>query len=169
MALCTLSYIYLGGSSVVPFTTLRPLNKASTQNKAAIQPQQNPAVVPAQALELSSEPVTKSDPATITSATIKDGKIFVAVTYGGGCNPHAFTLRVNPDTLASTLEPSQQPLVFNLKHTANSDPCEALIDTVLTFDLAPLNAVYTGAASTYTILDPTLVAVPVTVVDTPSY
>ncbi|RKU21068.1 hypothetical protein C6499_22895 [Candidatus Poribacteria bacterium] len=79
-----------------------------------------------------------TDAYTINAATLQDDTLTINVSYGGGCETHAFTLVAEQRFLESF--PVQ--LRVSLAHNANSDTCKALITEDYTFDLTPIKETY---------------------------
>jgi hypothetical protein len=73
-------------------------------------------------------------------------RLDVTVRHGGGCAEHEFALLVNPTFLESY--PVQMRGV--LAHNAKADPCRALLQKTLQFDLSPLKRAYGAAYQTDT-------------------
>ena len=78
-----------------------------------------------------------SDPFTINSVTIDDQKLkmFIEVSYAGGCKKHEFNL-VWPDAIIA-IYPPQFSIILN--HDANGDNCEAYLTELLEIDLKDNN------------------------------
>ena len=72
------------------------------------------------------------DDYVLNSATITGDTLTVSVSYGGGCETHAFTLVI----ASSFVESSLVRLPAALRHNANGDPCEAWLTESYAFDLA---------------------------------
>ena len=79
-----------------------------------------------------------TDAYTINAATLEGDTLRVNVSYGGGCETHAFTLVAEPRFLESF--PVQ--LRVSLAHDANGDRCEAWITENHHFDLTPIKETY---------------------------
>jgi hypothetical protein len=86
-----------------------------------------------------SEPTLSLDPAEITSARIEGDRLYVDVTFGGGCAEHIFSL-VRPTEVWRESDPVQTDL--RLTHDAKGDRCLALLNQPLSFDLSPLKAAF---------------------------
>ena len=74
----------------------------------------------------------KTDDFTITGASVTGTILSVDVQYSGGCKDHAFELFTDGSIMKS-LPPKQS---FFLRHYANEESCEALIQEKLLFDLS---------------------------------
>jgi hypothetical protein len=75
------------------------------------------------------------DPVWITSAEIRDGCLHIAYQYSGGCNKHAFKLRIMPIFCGT---PPLPPTTLELVHEANGDNCEASLTGFASYDLSRL-------------------------------
>lgn len=82
-----------------------------------------------------------SDQVTIQGFTIRGDSLELAVTFGGGCRDHAFTLLSD----AAWMESYPVQVGVKLAHDANGDNCKALLSRVLRFDLTPLKAAYAAS------------------------
>ena len=82
-----------------------------------------------------------SDQVTIQGFTIRGDSLELAVTFGGGCRDHAFTLLSD----AAWMESYPVQVGVKLAHDANGDNCKALLSRVLRFDLSPLKAAYSAS------------------------
>ena len=76
-------------------------------------------------------PEYPTDPLEINTVYLEGGKMFLNITYVGGCEEHVFNLIQTP--LFCGTPPVV--LVFNLSHNNNQDGCEALITQDLCFDI----------------------------------
>ncbi len=74
-----------------------------------------------------------SDPFVINSVSINDNelKMFIEVSYSGGCEKHQFSL-VWPEVIV-TVYPPNFSIILN--HNANGDTCEAWLTKTLVIDL----------------------------------
>ena len=77
----------------------------------------------------------KSDPFTMSKATIDGDVLSIQVSYAGGAKEHDFTLYWNQ--IVARSYPGKTTL--NLKHDANGDNAEALLTETLEFDLTAIN------------------------------
>jgi hypothetical protein len=91
-------------------------------------------------------PAWADDPLTITSATIEGDTLHLVVTYGGGCMRHALQLIAE----TSWMESYPVQVRARVAHNAGGDPCEALVQRVLRFDLGPLKREYQRSYQTAT-------------------
>ena len=82
-----------------------------------------------------------SDQVTIQGFTIRGDSLELAVTFGGGCRDHGFTLLSD----AAWMESYPVQVGVKLAHDANGDNCKALLSRVLRFDLSPLKAAYAAS------------------------
>ena len=73
----------------------------------------------------------KTDDFSITDASISGTLLSIEVEYAGGCKDHTFELFTDGSIMKS-LPPKQS---FFLRHYANEESCEALIQEKLLFDL----------------------------------
>jgi hypothetical protein len=89
----------------------------------------------------------RQDPYEFIEMHVDGDRLDVTVRYGGGCREHEFALLVNPAFLESY--PVQMRGV--LAHDAKADPCRALIQKTLQFDLSPLKRAYRAAYQTDTV------------------
>jgi hypothetical protein len=81
---------------------------------------------------------TRMDRADIRGAAITGDLLRLDVEYGGGCAEHRFALLFEHVFLESL--PPQA--VLRLAHDARGDPCRALLQRELVFDLAPVRRAY---------------------------
>ena len=72
------------------------------------------------------------DDYVLNDAAISGDALSVSVSYGGGCETHAFTLVI----AVSFTEASPVQLPAVLRHDANGDACEAWLTHSYVFDLA---------------------------------
>lgn len=96
---------------------------------------QNQQQLPQEALSWS-KPQQHSDPFELTEVHVKRDELVATVVYGGGCATHHFELVPSGPLIRSL--PPKQPLA--LVHDGQGDECEALLETTLSFDLAPFRA-----------------------------
>jgi len=82
-----------------------------------------------------------TDAAEIKELTIRGDRLYLTVTYGGGCKEHDFSLFGDKTFLESY---PVQAHVY-LSHNTNKDDCEAWITDKLEFSLVPLKTVYQNA------------------------
>lgn len=75
-----------------------------------------------------------SDPITISDVRLVGNKLFVDVTYGGGCKDHEFQL-IGAPSLSKSLPPIRS---IQLMHQANGDACKMLLTQTLEIDLKNL-------------------------------
>ncbi len=73
----------------------------------------------------------EGDAFVINSLKIDSGKLYLSVSYSGGCGEHDFTLAWNGQCTLANSESENQ---FAIIHNANSDACEAWITKDLVFD-----------------------------------
>lgn len=75
-----------------------------------------------------------TDPFTINSVTLENNILKINITYTGGCEEHDFMLIGTKSFMES------DPVQINvlLSHNANNDPCDALINEELNYNLIPL-------------------------------
>ena len=78
------------------------------------------------------------DDYVLNDATITGDTLEVSVSYGGGCETHAFTLVI----AASFIDSSPVRLPAVLRHEANDDACEAWLTESYGFDLAIVRTRY---------------------------
>ena len=76
-----------------------------------------------------------TDPAKITSVTLEDNILKINVTYQGDCQEHTFELYAETAFLQSN---PGQGLLY-LSHDAHDDACTENVETLLSFDLTPLD------------------------------
>jgi len=62
--------------------------------------------------------------------------LMIRVKYGGGCNPHKFTLE--------TEKGQEGTIKLMLLHHTNDDPCKAFVNEHLKFDISPLKKHFTA-------------------------
>jgi hypothetical protein len=86
------------------------------------------------------------DQLTVDSARVREDRLHVFVTYGGGCADHDFAAVAHTGWMES--EPVQLGLF--IAHDAHGDPCYALLQRELTFDLDPVRRAYQAAYQTST-------------------
>lgn len=82
------------------------------------------------------------DPARIRSVTIVDTRLYLEVTYSGGCAAHTFDLYAET-ALMESLPPIAS---VYLSHDANGDVCESIATETLVFDISPFDDYYTPDA-----------------------
>ena len=82
-----------------------------------------------------------NDDYLLNTASIAGERLTVSVSYGGGCETHAFTLVI----AASFIESSPVRLATVLAHEANDDECEAWLTRSYTFDLSIIRTRYREA------------------------
>lgn len=70
---------------------------------------------------------------TLESATIIGTILRLKVSYSGGCRAHTFAAAAPPAFLSSY--PAQ--LALYIRHDGGSDPCLAIVNETLTFDVTP--------------------------------
>lgn len=75
-----------------------------------------------------------ADPLIITEASITDDTLSLSVEHGGGCEVHVYGSCWDGSFAES--DPVQAWLQIN--HEDNDDPCDAIVQQALTFDLVPL-------------------------------
>lgn len=87
-----------------------------------------------------------SDPITIGEVSFDGDTIQIEVSFGGGCAEHRLQL------VAETTWMESWPVqVFaRVTHDANDDPCDAVLQGTLRFDLSPLKRMYQQAYQTPT-------------------
>jgi len=76
-----------------------------------------------------------TDPAKITSVTLEDNILKINVTYQGDCQEHIFDVYAETAFLQSN---PGQGLLY-LSHDAHDDACTENVETLLSFDLTPLD------------------------------
>lgn len=74
----------------------------------------------------------KTDVYLIKSAEVIGQQLHIDVSYSGGCEGHVFELFTD-GFLMKSLPPKQS---FFLKHYANKDACEGVIEETIVFDLS---------------------------------
>ncbi len=74
------------------------------------------------------------------SATIEGDTLTVAVSYGGGCETHTFTLLAEPEF--DTEFPGGPAIGFSIAHNANGDMCQRWVEESYHFDLTPIKQKY---------------------------
>jgi hypothetical protein len=79
------------------------------------------------------------DQFSLDTVSIRGNVIDLAVTYGGGCTVHEFSLFMSP---AAFLESYPVQANLYLRHYANNDPCDAVISRRLLFDVRPIAHLY---------------------------
>jgi hypothetical protein len=81
------------------------------------------------------------DPFTINSAILENDILKINITYTGGCEEHDFML------IGTTSFMESNPVQINilLSHNANNDPCDALINEELNYNLTPLKKAWQEA------------------------
>ena len=79
-----------------------------------------------------------SDPYELIAASVAGDTLTATVAYGGGCEPHEFTLLVSDAFMMS--DPVR--LRIAIAHNANRDPCEAWLTEDVSFDLTPIRDMY---------------------------
>lgn len=85
-----------------------------------------------------------SDPVDIVGARLEAPVLTLDVRYGGGCARHGFDL-----VLRSGWRESYPVQVdVDLAHDAHADPCDAIVQGELRFDLTPLRNAYVAAYGT---------------------
>jgi hypothetical protein len=119
-----------------------PADTAAPDDQAALTTGQSPASV--QLTDNWSR--WRQDAYEFIEMQLNGDRLSVTVRYGGGCANHEFALLVNPAFLESY--PVQMDGV--LAHDAKGDPCRALVQKTLEFDLAPVKNAYQRAYQTRT-------------------
>ena len=91
-------------------------------------------------------PGLPSDPITIGAVSFDGDTIQIEVAFGGGCGDHRLHL------LAETTWMESWPVQVHARvaHDANDDPCDAVLQGTLRFDLTPLKRMYQQAYQTAT-------------------
>ena len=79
------------------------------------------------------------DPFQLQSISISGDTLTLAVTHGGGCAEHDYTLFMSP---AAFLESYPVQANLYLRHEDNDDPCDALLNATLSFNLRPVADLY---------------------------
>ncbi len=74
------------------------------------------------------------DPFSIHSVILENNTLKINITYTGGCEEHDFMLIGTKNFMES--DPVQVNIL--LSHNANNDPCDALINEELNYNLTPL-------------------------------
>lgn len=89
-------------------------------------------------------PGLPSDPVTIGSVSFDGDTIVIDVSFGGGCAEHRLQL------LAETTWMESWPVQIHARvaHDANDDPCDAVLQGTLRFDLGPLKRMYQASYQT---------------------
>lgn len=80
------------------------------------------------------------DPYKILTARIQDDKLWLEISYGGGCKEHAFEMlfnkayqeQNNKETGGSSL------ISLSMKHEGNEDACRSIVRQNLRFDLTSI-------------------------------
>lgn len=70
---------------------------------------------------------------TLESATVSGRTLRLKVAYSGGCRTHTFAAAAPPAFLSSY--PAQ--LALYIRHEGGDDPCLAIVNETLTFDVTP--------------------------------
>ncbi|HKQ19406.1 MAG TPA: hypothetical protein VJW75_06620 [Candidatus Eisenbacteria bacterium] len=70
---------------------------------------------------------------TLESATITGKILRLKVSYSGGCRTHTFAAAAPPAFMSSY--PAQ--LALFIRHDGGDDPCLAIVNETLTFDVSP--------------------------------
>lgn len=70
---------------------------------------------------------------TLESATVSGRILRLRVAYSGGCRTHTFAAAAPPAFLSSY--PAQ--LALFIRHDGGDDPCLAIVNETLTFDVTP--------------------------------
>ena len=80
----------------------------------------------------------RQDSYNINNVTLEADILTIAVSYGGGCADHYFSL------IGSTTFMESFPVQMNilLSHNANGDNCEAFFMKDLVFDLSPIKNLF---------------------------
>lgn len=110
--------------------------KSSNELKAASEEFDLKLTRSAQAYINAQEQLTKnegSDPFVINSVSVNDNelKMFIEVSYSGGCEKHQFNL-IWPEVIPTAYPPKVSVI---LNHNANGDTCEAWLTNTLVIDL----------------------------------
>jgi hypothetical protein len=84
------------------------------------------------------KPDFPADPLQIHNVTISRNKIFLTVSYSGGCTEHTFELY----GLGYFLESFPPQATVYISHDAHNDMCDAVITRELIFGLSPLKSAY---------------------------
>jgi hypothetical protein len=75
-----------------------------------------------------------SDPVTISDIRVKGNKLFIDVSYSGGCKEHTFQL-VGSSMIAKSLPPIRH---MQLIHESNDDKCKKMVMQTLEVDIKAL-------------------------------
>ncbi|MFT4754822.1 MAG: hypothetical protein ACI9GM_000124 [Salibacteraceae bacterium] len=80
------------------------------------------------------------DEYTIESAEIKNNQLWLAVSYGGGCEEHEFKMLFNNAYQERLDEESGQSglISLTLNHHGNDDRCRSIVRQNIRFDLKPI-------------------------------
>lgn len=81
----------------------------------------------------------RRDSFDLKTVSLNADTLFMEITHGGGCQPHDYALFMSPSVFAESF-PVQASLY--LRHHANGDACEALLQAKLCFDLRPVAEQY---------------------------
>lgn len=80
---------------------------------------------------LRAPPIKKSDPFDLIEVKRQETVLTVVVGYGGGCQPHTFSIYWN----GSYADSMPLQAVVDLYHDGQGDTCEAYLTDTLTFEL----------------------------------
>lgn len=75
----------------------------------------------------------KSDPYTIVGAKIVGNKLFVDITYSGGCAHHRFEC-VGSAAISKSLPPQR---AIKIIHNNDNDLCESIVNQTIEIDIRP--------------------------------
>jgi len=82
-----------------------------------------------------------TDPYALSDASVTGDTLTLRVHFGGGCETHRFALVVTRLFMES--DPVQIPAT--LAHDGRGDPCDAVVEETLRFDLTPVRRIYQEA------------------------
>jgi hypothetical protein len=100
------------------------------------EPRDSTSILPISILE-SNNMKEAGDPFTIREAKIENNQLWLAVSYGGGCEEHQFKMLFNNAYTEMKNEEgeAQSKIKLNVHHTGNNDRCRSIVRQNLRFDL----------------------------------
>jgi hypothetical protein len=85
-----------------------------------------------------------SDTLAIESSSIDGDTLRLRVSYGGGCRTHLFQVIVEK----AFMESFPVQVRARVAHESNDDPCDAIVERTLRWDLSPLRERYRASYGT---------------------
>ncbi len=134
-------FLVFFGFSVISCTSKKIIESPSAKSASTIEltvdePRDSTSILP-----ISIDPMHHmkdlGDPYSILHAYIKNDKLWLEVSYSGGCKEHEFEMLFNNAYQEQkNSEPAVSSLInLSLKHEGNEDACRSIVQQNLRFDL----------------------------------